>query len=62
MIKIIDKLYFLIGVLDILSSIFAYYVFNQRGLENIAPLSIFVMFGGIVLVISSIKFNKKKEG
>ena len=61
MIKITDKTYFFIGILDILSSIFAYYVFLEKQLLVIIPLLFFVAGGGLLLILSSIKIKKPKK-
>lgn len=61
MIKITDKAYFFIGILDILSSIFAYCVFLEKQLLVIIPLLFFVAGGGLLLILSSIKIKKTKK-
>lgn len=56
-----DKLYFFIGIVDILSALFALETITTGDLLAIKPFAYIIMIGGIALVIMSLfKKDKKK--
>lgn len=61
MFKITDKGYFIIGVIDLISATFALFAFASRELLMLTPFAGLIAFGGLALILSSIKFNKKQK-
>lgn len=56
-----DKGYFLIGVIDIIASIFALKSITSGDLLILKPFAYFVLLGGAVLIIMSLVDNEKQK-